>query len=363
MQDYKSAQLYIMYTSGILSLLFLVIIQYQLVVVLAFSSTTPTTDTINIIRTYTIFGNNIDDKKNNIIHSVRPKPSNPNVEEDEIEMYYPTTKRAFMFPNTHNTNANEIMINNNMIVNIRETSFGCGKLGSTVWPSAIVLSCLLANESIDIKDKKIIELGSGCGLPSTYIANTNGLVHSILATDYWEEKVTADNTQSSSSTDSLYRNSGLGQTTNNGDRLMAKSLFGRNLAYNIGTDENENVSVKRLDWHDEMGIFKVATDYKPDVIIGSDLVYYPMDTLPLLQTIEMLCKAGGAKEALLIFPLNDGREALPDFRERLESGELGDEFEVIIDEIEMTDKWNDTDDDSEGDRHTFLRVRIHYNAI
>jgi len=351
-----------MYTSAILSLLFVVIIQYRSIVV-AFSSTASSaSDSITIIRTYTIFGNDIDDK-NNIIHSVRPKPSNPNVEEDEIEMYYPTTKRAFMFPNTHTTNANE-RINNNMIVNIRETSFGCGKLGSSVWPSAIVLSCLLANDSIDLKDKKVIELGSGCGLPSTYLANTNGVIQSILATDYWEEEVTADSTQESS-TDSLYRNSALGQTTNSGDRLMAKSLFGRNLAYNIGTDENQNVSVERLDWHDEMEIFKVANDYKPDVIIGSDLVYYPMDTIPLLQTIEMLCKAGGAKEALLIFPLNDGREALPDFRERLESGELGDDFEVVIDEIEMTDKWNDTDDDGEGegDRHTFLRVRIHYNAI
>ena len=346
-----------MYSSAILSLVLVVLIQYQSVVV-AFSSTTSSTADTTIIRTYTIFGNDIDDNnKNNIIHSVRPppKPSNANVEEDEIEMYYPTTKRAFMFPNT---NANE-KINNNMIVNIRETSFGCGKLGSTVWPSAIVLSCLLANDSIDIKDKRIIELGSGCGLPSTLLANTNEVIQSILATDYWEEEVTADNTQS---TDSLYRNSALGQTTNKGDRLMAKSLFGRNLAYNIGSDENEHANVKRLDWHDEMGIFKVATDYKPDIIIGSDLVYYPMDTSPLLQTIEMLCKAGGAKEALLIFPLNDGREALPDFRERLESGELGDEFEVIIDEIEMTDKWNDTDDDSEGDRHTFLRVRIYYNA-
>ena len=347
-----------MYTSAILSLVFVVLIQYQSVVV-AFSSISSSTDAVTIIRTYTIFGNDIDNK-NNIIHSVRPKPIDANVEEDEIEMYYPTTKRAFMFPNTHNTDANE-RINNNMIVNIRETSFGCGKLGSSVWPSAIVLSCLLANESINLKDKKVIELGSGCGLPSTYLANTKGVVHSILATDYWEEEVTDDSTQESS-TDSLYRNSGLGQTTNNGARLMAKSLFGRNLAYNIGSDENEHISVKRLDWHDEMGIFKVATDYKPDVIIGSDLVYYPMDTVPLLQTIEMLCKAGGAKEALLIFPLNDGREALPDFRERLESGELGDDFEVVIDEIEMTDKWNDTDDDSEGDRHTFLRVQIHHNA-
>ena len=347
-----------MYSSAILSLLF-VLITHCLRSVVAFSSTsTSASDTATIIRTYTIFGNDIDDNKNNIIHSVRPNPSNPNVEEDEIEMYYPTTKRAFMFPNTK---TNE-RIDNNMIVNIRETSFGCGKLGSTVWPSAIVLSCLLANDSINLKDKKIIELGAGCGLPSTLLANTNGVVNSILATDYWEEEVTVDSTQTSSSTDSLYRNSALGQRTNSGDRLMAKSLFGRNLAYNIGTDENENVFVKRLDWHDEMGIFKVATDYKPDVIIGSDLVYYPMDTLPLLQTIEMLCKAGGAKEALLIFPLNDGREALPDFRERLESGELGDDFEVIIDEIEMTDKWNDTGDDGgEGDRHTFLRVRIHYN--
>ena len=349
-----------MHSSAIIAVVVFVVIKFRTVV--AFS-TSANTDTI-IIRSYSLFGGNDDDRNTNIIHEIRPKPRDLNVDEDEIEMYYSTTRRAFMFPNN---DTNEESDNNNLIINIRQTSFGCGRLGANVWPSAIALSaCLLADDTIKLKNKKIIELGAGCGLPSAYLANDKGVTHqhSILATDYWEEDVvaTVDGKQSSTD-DPLYRNSALGQTAKNGDRLIAKKLFGTNLAYNIGSDENDHASVKRLDWHDEMGIFKLASDYCPDVIIGSDLVYYPMDTVPLLQTIEILCKAGGAKYVLLIFPLgSDNREALPDFRERLENGELGDNFEVIMDELEMVGRGS-KDVDGDEDSHNFLRIRIHHNVV
>lgn len=174
-----------------------------------------------------------------------------------------------------------------------------------------------------------------------------------LATDYWED--------------------GKNYNASGGDRLVPKNLFGANLAYNIGSSDSDgnasaNTSVERLDWHDEMSIFKIAHDFRPDVIIGSDLVYYPMDTAPLLQTLEILLKNsgggdGGAKvDVLLLLPLppNAEREALPDFRRRLENGELGDGCEVTMDEVEMVGRGNN-DSEDDGERHNFLRVRIHYS--
>jgi len=246
------------------------------------------------------------------------------MEEDDVELYYPTTRRAFMFPN-HPPNK---------LLEIRQTSFGCGRLGATVWPSAIALACLLASDDSNslIKGKRVMELGSGCGLPSL-VAKEICSSQDILATDYWEENMDGP-----------------------GDRLVPKDLFGVNLAYNIGSDATS--SVQHLDWHDEMGTLKVASDFRPDVIIGSDLVYYPMDTPPLLQTLEILLKAGGAKDALLISPLRPAyseREALPEFRSLLENGALGDGCEVTMDEFEMVGMGINGDEET----HKFLRIQVH----
>ena len=85
-------------------------------------------------------------------------------------------------------------------------------LGATVWPSAIALVCLLHGTSKDlIKDKRVIELGSGCGLPSSYCST---VARSVLATDYWEQVIEDEENNN------LYRNSAIGATTNNGDRLV-----------------------------------------------------------------------------------------------------------------------------------------------
>ena len=85
-----------------------------------------------------------------------------------------------------------------------------------------------------------------------------------------------------------------------------------------------------------------------------------MDTLPLLQTLEILLKAGGAKNALLILPLppTSEREALPEFVRLLKDGELGDDCEVTMDEIEMIRGRKDNDGD--GEMYKLLRLRISY---
>ena len=81
-----------------------------------------------------------------------------------------------------------------------------------------------------------------------------------------------------------------------------------------------------------------------------------MDTLPLLQTLEILLKAGGAKNALLILPLppTSEREALPEFVRLLKDGELGDDYEVTMDEIEMRGK----KDNGDEEMYKLLRIRI-----
>jgi len=296
-----------------------------------------TSPDVTVTRSYTLHGDGIDNNSICILNEVRPPRRDPNIEEDDVELYYPTTHRAFTFPDHHH--------HSNKLLDIRQTSFGCGRLGATVWPSAIALSCLLASSDDTkhfIEGKRIMELGSGCGLPSL-VAKEVCDATNILATDYWEENNNAVDGQLS------FGNTG-------GDRLVPKDLFGVNLAYNIGTDET--ASVRHLDWHDEMGIFRVATDFRPDMIIGSDLVYYPEDTPPLLQTLEMLLKAGGAKDALLISPLRPAyseRKALPEFRSQLEKGVLGDGCEVVMDEFEMVGMGM-TDDE---ERHNFLRIRVH----
>ena len=85
-----------------------------------------------------------------------------------------------------------------------------------------------------------------------------------------------------------------------------------------------------------------------------------MDTSPLLQTLEILLKAGGAKNALLILPLppTSEREALPEFVRLLKDGELGDDCEVTMDEIEMRGK----KDNGDEEMYKLLRIRISYDV-
>ena len=86
-----------------------------------------------------------------------------------------------------------------------------------------------------------------------------------------------------------------------------------------------------------------------------------MDTRPLLQTLELLLKAGGAKNALLVLPLPPmaEREALPEFVRLLKDGalKLGDDCKVTMDEIEMIGRGK-KDNDGDEELYKLLRIRI-----
>ena len=247
-------------------------------------------------------------------------------------MFYATTKRYFRFPPISNND--KAVTEDHKLLQIRQTSFGCGRLGATVWPSSIALASLLAGDTYrsSIQGKRILELGSGCGLP-TLTAKEVCCADQVLASDYWEKE---------------------GLIV--GNRLVPKDLFGVNLAYNVGCEP------RNLDWHDELSVFDALTNFEPDIMVGSDLVYYPDDTEPLLQTLDILLKnGGGAQNLLLILPLppTAEREALPEFRRRIEGGVLGNGGDkgkdVMLDDLKMRVCSAST---NEEETHNFLRIRI-----
>lgn len=303
----------------------------------AFSIST-SQNNVALIQSYTLY-----DKERRVLgccDEVRPSEKYSDAEEeeeDEVEMFYATTKRYFTFPTPENNtdaageDSNSGEDNNNKLLQIRQTSFGCGRLGATVWPSAIALASLLAGDTYrsSMQGKRILELGSGCGLPT--LTAKEVCCADVLATDYWESEGVVV-----------------------GNRLVPKDLFGVNLAFNVGCQP------RNLDWHDELSVFDVSTNFKPDIVVGSDLVYYPDDSEPLLQTLDILLKnGGGAQNMLLILPLppTAEREALPEFRRRLEGGALGngEDKDVVMDELEMIVRSAST---NEEEIHNFLRIRI-----
>ena len=228
-------------------------------------------------------------------------------EEDEVEYWYPTRKRSFEFSIPSSS------VVSRTSTTIRQTSFGCGKLGAEVWDSSVALCLHLGRESL-VRGKRILELGSGCGLPSVVCRNELG-AEAVLATDFWE-------------TD---------ERDFDADRLVPTKFHGLNLEHNVcvvgkknrddGDTDRVETSVRCLDWHDRASAAKARDSFRPDLVIASDVVYYPMDVEPLLGVLEILLvgdadKAGSGPKrntravlALALAPAE--REALPEFRSKL----------------------------------------------
>ena len=136
---------------------------------------------------------------------------------DKVEEWYPTTYQSFRF-----STETESHSNGESILLIHQTSFGCGRLGATFWPSALALGCYLMKNYDWIAGKRVLELGSGCGIPSVVCRDLCGAAE-ILDRDFWEEDA-ADPTI--------------------GQRLVPDNLFGVNINHNVG-EEN----ALKLDWH------------------------------------------------------------------------------------------------------------------
>ena len=133
-------------------------------------------------------------------------------------------------------------------------------LGCVVWPAAELLSMLVAdvfNKSslnIDVKDKFVVELGAGTGLP-TIVAGLSG-ARIALATDRKDiiDKCTKSNI--------LTRPEGL------------RGVY--------------NVQGEILDWNGQSVWNFIGKYGKPDIIIGADLIYHESAFEPLVQTLKSL---------------------------------------------------------------------------
>eukprot|EP00566_Odontella_aurita_P017946 CAMPEP_0113547882 /NCGR_PEP_ID=MMETSP0015_2-20120614/12597_1 /TAXON_ID=2838 /ORGANISM="Odontella" /LENGTH=326 /DNA_ID=CAMNT_0000448475 /DNA_START=72 /DNA_END=1052 /DNA_ORIENTATION=+ /assembly_acc=CAM_ASM_000160 len=266
-------------------------------------------------------------------YEVRPPPLPDGAEEDEVELWYPTRRRAFLFEGVEGAegipsgNDGAPLFRQTDPVTVRQTSFGCGKLGSSVWPSSVALCLHLAAHPEAVRGRRVLELGAGCGLPSLLCRDALG-ANAVLATDFWE----------------------LDDRVVDGGRKepIPARLHGINLEHNV---RGEGAQVQRVDWHDPVTV-SGASSFGADLIIGSDLVYYPSNVQPLMDTLQALLEEGrGAPEAVLISPLPPEveRTSLPEFREKLPSTLAG--HSVQMDEIVMHRA-----EDSENQR--FLRIAI-----
>ena len=85
----------------------------------------------------------------NIVKEQEPPPSLPS---DVVSDLYSTSLRSFRFLNENDASSN-------CSVDVRQTSFSLGKLGSSVWGSSISLASWLFVHKELVKGKRVLELG------------------------------------------------------------------------------------------------------------------------------------------------------------------------------------------------------------
>ena len=117
-----------------------------------------------------------------------------------------------------------------------------------VWPSAIALVKVLQTHTSLIRDKKVLELGAGIGLPSLLMANE---AKTIQVSDYDSEAV---------------------------------ELFRKNIAHL----QLHNVQALQMDWND------LPENIDPEVIILSDVNYDPTQFESLTKLIQKFIHQGCA---------------------------------------------------------------------
>mmetsp|Transcript_7167 Transcript_7167/g.15837 ORF Transcript_7167/g.15837 Transcript_7167/m.15837 type:complete len:297 (+) Transcript_7167:48-938(+) len=156
----------------------------------------------------------------------------------------------------------------NALLRIREIDFSKGRLGSTVWPSSLALGQWLVDSSEAASAELVLELGCGVGLVSVAAA-LSGAKH-VFATDLQAES------EAGEGPDGLIENV-------------------RHNAHINGVAAR--VTARPLDWHLESSYLAPCSC---DLVVGSDLVYYPENVEPLVHALKHHLAPGGT--ALLIGP-------------------------------------------------------------
>ena len=149
-----------------------------------------------------------------------------------------------------------------------------------VWPSAIALHNVLKKHPSLIKDKTVLELGAGIGLPALMMA---GITKSIQISDY---------------------------------DLEAVALLKKNIEHL----QLQNAEALQLDWNN------VPENLNPEVVILSDVNYDPIQFDTLINLIDKFVNQGCT--ILLSTPQ---RIMASPFVQKLETY-ITDRYEVLVDE-------------------------------
>lgn len=269
-------------------------------------------------------------------------------DEDEVEILFPTARRRFRFdkpsPSSEQNN------NDQDLITIRRTSFGCGKHGYQIWPTSLALSLYFMAHPDQIQGKRVMELGAGCGLPSVLFRDVLD-ADAVLATDFWllNDEYDADSDKDDG-------------------RLVPLKYHGMNLEYNVALSPADNeerndkkaeaASVQHLDWHDSQSVGAARDDFGADLIVGCDLIYYPDDVEPLWKALQMLMEEGKRNNSptiLLCSPIQPiVRDALPNFRQFLKEQDEATMGDYRVEMSEMTMYENEVGNSAES----FLRMLI-----
>lgn len=174
-------------------------------------------------------------------------------------------------------------------IHIRELSLSEGGLGCALWDASIIVARYFYNNPNLIKDKEVLELGSGCGLTG------------IVAGLYAKKSILSDYMQS----------------------------VVDNISYNINVnlnDHSETVTIPRnklstcsailLDWDEPLTSIHDSIE-KVDYIFGTELVYTPDEhhQESLIKVIKKYLKPDGK----VFFCQSDNRLDMPQFLTRIES--------------------------------------------
>ncbi|KAG8369479.1 hypothetical protein BUALT_Bualt14G0018000 [Buddleja alternifolia] len=129
-----------------------------------------------------------------------------------------------------------------------------GVTGSVMWDSGIILGKFLEHSTesgtISLQGKKVVELGSGCGLVGCIAALLGA---QVILTDL-------------------------------PDRLK---LLKKNVETNLYGDVRGSAKVNELTWGDDLD--PDFTDPLPDYVIGSDVIYSEGAVMDLMETLAELC--------------------------------------------------------------------------
>ena len=141
----------------------------------------------------------------------------------------------------------------------RQTSTDFDLTGQIVWPASIILCWYLAHHRDLLRDKVVLELGAGCGLAGFFAANFN-IQHSTIT---------------------------------DGNEVVLR-LLEQNKQFLLNKEFECGIEVRKLLWGIKEEIRAIYRNENttniptPNIIIGADIILWPLSVLPLVHTLRWL---------------------------------------------------------------------------